>query len=313
MYILGIWDGHDSGAAIVSDGRVLAAVNEERLSRRKLEVEFPERAITACLDLVGARPVDINHIAVSTADFSKTLTRIFPKLKEEYYQIRRRKKAPGFASQIKKAAKYKLTEIGPSGITRYLSERVVRKRLGLPGFQDFRISFFDHHECHAAAAAFGSGFDECAVLTLDGIGDGLSGTVSVFKNGAIRRLHAISGKSSLGIFFEHVTNLMNMRELEDEGKVMALATYAYPIPDSENPLLDFFKIEGVDVRAKYGALGMYQELKKVFWRYPSEQFAWLAQRMFELKVAELVTNVMETTGQRRLALAGGAFSNIKTN
>ena len=313
MYILGIWDGHDSGAAIVSDKRVLAAVNEERVSRRKLEVDFPEKSIKECLSLVDASPGDIKLIAVSTTDFSKTLTRIFPKLKEEYYQIRRRKKTPGFASRIKKAAKYRLTEIGSCAITRYLSEGVVRKRLRLLGFKDFSLSFYDHHYCHAAAAAFGSGFEECAVLTLDGIGDGLSGSVSSFKNGTLRQVHSISGKSSLGIFFEHVTNLMNMRELEDEGKVMALATFAYPISDNENPLIDFFRIEGIDVRAKYGVLRMYNELKKVMWRYPSEQFAWLAQRMFELKVTELAANVMKATGQRNLAVAGGAFSNIKAN
>lgn len=313
MYILGIWDGHDSGAAIVSDNRVLIAVNEERLSRRKLEVEFPERAIEACLAFVGASPGDIKQVAVSTADFSKTLTRIFPAMKEEYYRIRRRKKTPDFASRIKKAAKYKLTGIGPSGLTKCLSEMVVGRRLARLGFRDFGLSFFDHHYCHAAAAAFCSGYGECAVLTLDGIGDGLSGTVSVFRNGSLERVHSIPGKSSLGIFFEHVTNLMNMRELEDEGKVMALATYAHPIPDSENPLNDLFRINGIDVSAKYGALRMYRELKKVMWRYPSEQFAWLAQRMFELRVTELAANVMEATGQRNLAVAGGVFSNIKTN
>ncbi|MGD0281859.1 MAG: carbamoyltransferase C-terminal domain-containing protein [Dissulfurispiraceae bacterium] len=313
MNILGIWDGHDSGAAVVRDNRVLAAVNEERLSRRKLEIEFPERSIKACLDLIGATPGDIRHIAVSTSDFSKTLTRLFPKLKEEYYQIRRRKKTPGTATHIKKAAKYKLTEIGPSGITRYVSEIILRKRLGLLGFRDFSLSFIDHHYCHAAAAAFCSGFSECAVLTLDGIGDGLSGTISVFSNGTMERVHDIPGNSSLGIFFEHVTNLMNMRELEDEGKVMALATYSYPIDDAENPLNDFFRIKGTDITAKYSALKMFEELKKVLWRYPSEQFAWLAQRMLELRTTGLVGNIMKETGKRNLAVAGGVFSNVKAN
>jgi carbamoyltransferase len=126
-------------------------------------------------------------------------------------------------------------------------------------------------------------------------------------------MHAVSGKSSLGIFFEHVTNLMNMRELEDEGKVMALATYAFPVSDSDNPLDDFFQIKGVDVKCKYGSLGMYDELKKILWKYPSEQFAYLSQRTLELKITALVRNIMETTGRRNLAVAGGVFSNIKSN
>jgi carbamoyltransferase len=313
MYILGIWDGHDSGAAIIKDNQILFAINEERLTRRKLEIIFPERSIKECLSYSKLTPEEIKQIAISTYDFSKTLARIFPYTKEEYYLIRRRKKMPGGISSLKKRAKYKLTEYGPSLLTERLSEMCVRKSLNRLGFNNYKVHMVDHHLCHAAAAAFCSGFDDCLVITIDGIGDALSGTISTFSGGELLRKAVISGKHSLGIFFEHVTNLMNMRELEDEGKVMALANYAYPIPDDENPLLEFIQINGLRVECKYSTLKMYDELKKILWRYPSEQFAYMAQRTLEVKILELVKNGLSATGFKRVALAGGVFSNIKVN
>ncbi|MCX5903795.1 MAG: hypothetical protein NTV89_10080 [Proteobacteria bacterium] len=313
MYILGIWDGHDSGAALIQDNLILVAINEERLTRRKLEIRFPEHAIRACLEYAHLAPRDIRHIAVSTADFSKTLARIFPRTKEEYYLIRRRKKAPGFLSTVKKRAKYRLTEFGPNPVMKRLSEMVLKKTLDSAGFSDYRLYLIDHHLCHAAAAAFCSGFDRALVLTVDGIGDALSGTVSTLDGGKLERKAELSGKHSLGIFFEHVTNLLNMRELEDEGKVMALANYAYPIPDQENPLLELVHIEGLQVRCKYESLAMYDALKIILWKYPSEQFSYMAQRVLEKRVTELVRNAVISTGLKKVALSGGVFSNIKVN
>ena len=313
MYVLGIWDGHDSGAAIIKDNRIEAALNEERLTRRKLEIRFPESAIVGCLEQVNRTPAEIDHIAVSTYDFSKTLARVFPATKEDYYLIRRRKKEPGFLSTVKKKAKYTLTEFGPHPLTKGLSEIVLKRYLRRMGFTNFRLHLVDHHLCHTAAAAFCSGFDEALVITIDGIGDALSGTISTLSHNKLSRITAIPGKHSLGIFFEHVTNLMNMRELEDEGKVMAIANYAYPIPDDKNPLLEFIEIDGLTVRCKYSTLRMYKELKKLLWRFPSEQFAYMAQRTLEVKIVTLVKNAVRATGMSRVALSGGVFSNIKVN
>src|SRR5687767_14700913 len=83
--ILGIWDGHDSGAALLQDGELRFAVNEERLSRRKLEVSFPARSIAACLSHTSLRPEQIQLVAASTSDPAKTLGRLWPGSKERYY------------------------------------------------------------------------------------------------------------------------------------------------------------------------------------------------------------------------------------
>ena len=313
MFVLGIWDGHDAGAALLKGDQLLFAINEERLSRRKLEAGFPVLSIKACLDYADLSPSSVSEIAASTTDPAKTLTRLIPRLKEEYYLLRRRKKGPRKLDPLKKRFKYKFTELGPNPLSRMLSRSHMETQIKSLGFENYYLSLGDHHSCHAQAAARSSGFDECLVITLDGVGDGLSGGIWLYKDDQLKQIKKIPSRVSLGIFFEHVTNLMNMRELEDEGKVMALANYAYPIQDSHNPLMNLMEIRGLDIASKYGSLGMFKELKKILWRYPSEQFAYMAQRVLEKNVLALVKNALALTGSKRIALAGGVFSNIKLN
>ncbi|ETR73651.1 MAG: hypothetical protein OMM_06811 [Candidatus Magnetoglobus multicellularis str. Araruama] len=103
------------------------------------------------------------------------------------------------------------------------------------------------------------------MITLDGLGDGASGKIYAYNDDHLELLSCISSRHSLGIFFEHVTNLMNMRELEDEGKVMALANYAYPVTDQKNPLLKLIKIDGTSVKCALSSLKMYDKLKEIYW------------------------------------------------
>jgi len=313
MYILGIWDGHDAGAALVKGNQILFAINEERLSRRKLEVGFPSLSIKTCLNYGGIQASAVRELALSTTDPAKTLTRLAPGLKEEYYLIRRRKKRPRRVDHLKKGFKYRFTELAPNILTRCLTRSYAKKQLKAEGFSHFNLSLLDHHLCHAEAAARFSGFDGCLVLTLDGVGDGLSGSVWKFKGDRLNLLKKIASKVSLGIFFEHVTNLMNMRELEDEGKVMALANYAYPIDDRDNPLMKLIGVRGLELVSPYNSTGMYRELKKILWQYPSEQFAYMAQRVLEKRALTLTRNALALTGDKDIALAGGVFSNIKLN
>ena len=312
-FVLGIWDGHDAGAALLRGREVLFAVNEERLSRRKLDVGFPKHSILACLAFAGISPEHVRDIGVSTSDPAKTLTRIIPRLKEEYYLLRRRKKEPGRLTSFKKWAKYRLTELKPNAVSMGLSRFHLNRNLKAMGFSDYHLSLIDHHEGHAQAAARTSGFDDCAVLTLDGVGDGLSGSLWSYKEGALHPVKKMPARVSLGIFFEHVTNLMNMRELEDEGKVMALANYAYPIEDQQNPLMKLLEINGLNIISDYRSTGLYRELKKTLWRYPSEQFAYMAQRALEKNALSLVREACRITGMNKVALSGGVFSNIKLN
>jgi carbamoyltransferase len=149
------------------------------------------------------------------------------------------------------------------------------------------------------------------VLTIDGVGDGLSSTISAFRNGRLERIAASPARHSLGVFFEHVTGLLNMRELEDEGKVMALADYASPVVDEENPLFAWIQVRDGVIHTKRAGHSLRAPLGRIHWRYPNEQFAYLAQRVVESVAVALAADAVRLTGLDRLALAGGVVSNIR--
>lgn len=312
-YVLGIWDGHDSGAALLKGNQIVFAANEERFTRRKLEVCFPKQSILEALQYAKLQPTDVKTVAVSTSDFAKTLTRAIPSLKENYYLLRRKKLEPTGLSEIKKAWKYRLSYGAPNFITQRVSDSLVRKELNRIGFQEIDLHWVDHHTAHAATAAVTSALDEALVMTLDGIGDGRSGSFWLWRNRRLEFLQSIGGHDSLGIFFEHVTNLMNMRELEDEGKVMALANYSLQQPFEENPMRDFFAINGMRLTCRLSPLALYRELKRIHWRSSMEQFCFFAQSLLEVTVSHLASNALRESSQKNLVYAGGVASNIKVN
>jgi carbamoyltransferase len=309
--VLGIWDGHDAGAALLHDGRVVFAVNEERLTRRKLEVRFPSHSIRACLSFTHLHPTEIDLVAVSTSDPAKTLGRWWPGSKEQYYAVRRRQKAPGLLAAVTRIVKYRMTEWRPGAISRTLSEMALRRSLTAEGLRRARLQLVDHHAAHAAAAAWASGWPSCAVVTIDGLGDGVSATISAFRDGQLRRLVVSPARHSLGVFFEHVTSLLNMRELEDEGKVMALADYAAPIADEDNPLLPLVQVRNGVIETVPVGHALKRTLARIHWRYSNEQFAYLSQRVVERTCIALARDAVRLTGLTRIALAGGVVSNVK--
>jgi carbamoyltransferase len=312
LNILGIWDGHDSGAALLAGGKVRFAVNEERLSRRKLEIVFPHRAIDMCLAAASLRPDQVDLVAATTSDPAKTLGRIWPGSKERYYAVRRRKVPPGRWAEVTRTAKYRMTEWPPNPLSRWLSEVILRRALAGRGVVKADLRVIDHHVAHAAGAAWGSRFPSCAVLTIDGLGDGMSATISTFGDGRLERIRTSTARHSLGVFFEHVTSLLNMRELEDEGKVMALADYAAPIADADNPLLEMIEVVDGVIRTRFPGHAMRAPLARAHWRFANEQFAFLAQRTVERTLVQLARDAVRLTGLPRLALAGGVVSNVKS-
>jgi len=312
-WTLGIWDGHDAGAALLRDGELAFAINEERLTRRKLEIGFPARSIRAALAHAAITPAEVTEVAACTGDFARTLSRWIPSLQERYYQIRRRKASPSSWALLTRRLKHRITALGPDPVSRVASLAILRGRLRAEGLGHTRLHLVGHHDAHAAAAARFSGLTDALVISLDGVGDGLSGSIRVMDGRELRPVAAIPGDASFGLFFEHVTHLLNLRELEDEGKVMALASCTWPVPDSENPMLELLKVDGLRVSARHSGTRLLDALSRILWRSSSEQFAFMAQRTLEIRVGELVANAVRATGRRRIALAGGVASNVKLN
>ena len=312
MYVLGIWDGHDAGACIVEDGKIKIAINEERLTRKKLDIGFPEKSIRACLDYLRLKPTDINAIATVGTQLSRILSRSFPSLDQSYYKFRRRLTKKPRLEKFRRYTKYLLAGWDAKSL-RWFTESQVRRRLKKLGFENPKIYVVDHHLAHAASAIFTSGFDRSLCITLDGVGDGLSGTVNVFENGEINRLSTMKEKDSIGMFYEEVTTILGFRELEDEGKVMAMADYSYPIEDEKNKLIDFFEVNGLKIKAKHSTIRRFLELEKIKWCTPIERFAYMAQKTLEKHVTLLFKNAIEQTGIKNVCWSGGVASNIKLN
>ena len=313
--VIGLWDGHDAGAALVIDGRVVLALNEERLSGRKLDVGFPTRALAAMHAAAAGRRV---VYAPTTSDPAKTLTRVVPSLKENYYHLRRRLVPPGPLHGLKQRAKYRLTQLPTSGLFRGLARRHFASALGVPAAD---VHLVDHHHAHAASAAYWPAWDtDACIVTLDGIGDGESGSVWRWSenDSALRPLLSVPGSASLGLFFEHVTQELQMRPLEDEGKVMALATYAADIAVEKNPFLPWFSLtadaRGLPVlRCSVPPSRMAAAVRDLVWCTPREQLCRQAQQTLEVLVPRFFALLAAATGCSAFGYAGGVASNIKVN
>ncbi len=313
MYVLGIWDGHDAGAALLEDNKIVFAANEERFTKRKLEPSFPYNSIKVALEFAGLKPSDITTIAFPTTELTKTLERIMPYSKEYHYLYRRRKMLKPRFEYLRRWLRYTLLQFGVLPGTTATSKLIVSRQLKHMGFRDFKLYAIDHHTAHAATAAFTSGFNNALVVTLDGLGDGLSGSISTFRKGKLERQSAISARNSIGIFFEQVTYLLGMRELEDEGKVMAMACYSYPFEWKDNKLKDFVTVEGTTIKTKYPFREQLTMLDRICWSTPREQFAYMAQQVLEDVLTKFFQNVLDEYGIGDVTIAGGTMSNVKAN
>jgi carbamoyltransferase len=311
--ILGLWDGHDAGAALLVDGRIAAAVNEERFTRRKLDIVFPQRSIEICLAIAGLHRSAVDIVAASTSDVAKAIGRVFPSTKEAYYQVRRRKAPPGLLSGLRRRGKYLLTEVAPNAASRAVNRWALGRALAAAGLGHAALDVHDHHACHAAAAAYASPFDAAVVMTIDGLGDGKSATVSRYRNGRIDLIASTPARHSPGVFFEHVTHLLNMRELEDEGKVMAIADYASPIDDMANPMQSLLTARSLEFVTPVAGHRLRAPLGDLLWRFPNEQFAYMAQRTLERACVSIAAESVRQSGEARIAMAGGVASNVKMN
>ncbi len=227
-------------------------------------------------------------------------------MKEKHYRIRRRKERP-FLPGLSKRLKIAMTSVGGNRLTRAVSREAVRKELARLGI-DVPVRMVEHHRAHAFTA-LQSGFRRGLVLVMDGVGDGLSASLWHW-NGELELLKQWDAGKSIAQFFEFVTYHLGFRELEDEGKVSALATYS---PAGRNMLLDFFSIQGLDIIPKYGLVGMFGKLGEIAWKVPRESMASMAQNAIEQWVVSLVRNIMDEYGGRRIGFAGGLFANIRLN
>ncbi|MFF4618909.1 carbamoyltransferase family protein [Nonomuraea jabiensis] len=280
---------HDPAAALVVDGEVVAAAEEERFSRRKhgkrpvpfSAWELPEQAAAWCLAEAGLRPEDLDAVAYS---YDPSLARQETGAPWEDLRTTYATRAPNFLATA------------------------------LPGLDPAQVRFVPHHVAHAASAGLAAPYDECAVLVCDGRGESVSHLAGHYRDGELTTLATQELPHSLGLMYEDVTEHLGFMRSSDEYKVMALASYGTPRHlDVLRELIAAtpeggFRVEPIDWGGFAKRLGSGER-----WTADHADLAASVQTRLEEVLLDLAFWLHGRTGARRLAMAGGVALNCVAN
>jgi carbamoyltransferase len=302
---------HDSAAALMVDGEVRAAVQEERLSRKKHDASFPERAIQSCLSSSGLSGQDIDFVAF----YEKPMLK-FERLLETSLQYAPRGYG-AFCRAMPSWARDKLRV-----------RKKVREALG--GEYQRRVLFVEHHESHAASAFYPSPFQEAAVLTLDGVGEWTTATVGIGHGNQIELLQEMRFPHSLGLLYSAFTTYCGFRINDGEYKLMGLAPYGKPrfanlIREQVVEIRDdgSFRLNMELFRFGYSMGATHSKFHRLFGGASRKEAAPIEQRHADLAASiqvvteeilvKMARHVRGVTGARKLCLAGGVALNCVAN
>ncbi len=211
MKILGLNAFHgDSAASLLIDGRLISAVEEERFTRIKHWSGFPSRSIEYCLQEAGLKLGDIDHVAISTNPKKSLLRKLF-------FVLRHPRNISNAISRLQRG---KSTRSLPTWFAQKFNIPQSQLRMG--------FHHIEHHLAHAASAFHGSGWNDAAVLTIDGMGDFSSATTWVGRRGQLHPISEINYPHSLGYLYTATTMYLGFQNYGDEYKVMGLAPYGKP-------------------------------------------------------------------------------------
>ena len=312
MLVCGINDGHNAAAALVADGQLLGALQEERLTRRKNQNGFPERAIDQLLRAHGASWGEVGAFVFQGYDRSPGLCH-----QDRALQIRAYKEVGGKLGDLRRRLRH-LTPL--RSLVKKVRQKERARHLRERGVNFAKIFTIEHHRCHATTAYYGAGIDKDAlVITVDGAGDGLCATVSVpGQDGRLNRLASVPEEDSLGILWALITSMMGMVPLEHEYKLMGMAPYASGagVADIALKFGSAFEISDGVWRRKTGVPEINYSYR--YWRDRLEfsRFDFLCaglQAFTEEIVPKWVGYWLRKTGRRKLRLSGGVFMNVKLN
>lgn len=302
---------HDSAAALVIDGNIVAAAQEERFSRKKNDSDFPGLAIQYCLGSAGLAPADLSAVVF----YDKPILK-FGRLLDTYLAI-----APDGWRTF------------PTVLSNWLGGKLdVRKtiRKELPGLRpDCEILFTEHHLSHAASAFYPSPFDEAAILTIDGVGEWATTTIGHGRANEIKILKELRFPHSLGLLYSAFTDYCGFRINSGEYKLMGLAPFGEPrFADAiRNELLDIKADGSFWLNTDYfnflgGTTMTNRKFYKLFGGPPRGSSAIDQRYMDVARSIQMITeeimvllarHAREVTGQKHLCLAGGVALNCVGN
>jgi carbamoyltransferase len=297
---------HDSAAALVEDGRIVAAAQEERFTRVKGDARFPHHAVAYCLDAAGIREEELDHVVFYENPLAK-----FDRLLTMYHLT-----APKSLVSYLRAF--------PGWLTKKLwQEREIADEMGL----DRPIDFCDHHLSHAASAFFPSPFAESGILTIDGVGEWSTATYGVGRGNTIELREQLRFPNSLGLLYSAFTFYTGFKINSGEYKLMGLAPYGIPryADVIKTKLMRLDPDGSVTLNQRYfdyvGGLTMTSaRFHELFGGPPREPESRITQKEMDVAasiqavvndaVLAMATHVREKTGQDQICLAGGVALNV---
>lgn len=310
MNILGIsCFYHDSAACLVRDGEIIAAVQEERFTRKKHDFNFPANSIKWCLKEGGIIAKDLAFIVFYDKPFIK-----FERILETYLSY-----APSGIRQFVQALPLWLKQ-------KLWIPELIRKELGYQG----KILFTEHHESHAASAFYPSPFKEAAFLTMDGVGEWDTASFGIGEGNDIEILYTLRFPHSLGLLYSTFTYYAGFKVNSGEYKLMGLAPYGEPkyVNLILNELIDLKEDGSFKLNMKYfgycnGMKMTNRRFEKLFAgpaRRPETKItqkemdiAASIQQVTEEIVLRIARHVYKITGKDKLCLAGGVALNCVGN
>ena len=311
MYNLGIsCYYHDSAAALLKDGHVIAAVEEERFSRKKFDDDFPHKAIQWCLDEAGITPDKIDSVAF----YDKPVLK-FERLLDNYIAVAPR-------------GLYSFLDVIPKWIHKRLWIKNDIKKT-LKGFKG-EIIFPEHHMSHAAHAFYTSPFEESAILTIDGVGEWSTTSFGYAKNNLIKITNDLRWPHSLGLFYSAFTYFLGFKVNEGEYKLMGLSAYGTPkyydlIMDN---LIDVKDDGSIHLNMKYFAFTYdkvmtnkkFSELFGISPKTKDEKTLQIhfdigasAQKVLEDIILKMVKHIHTKTKMKNICIGGGVALNGVAN
>ncbi|MGE0483641.1 MAG: carbamoyltransferase C-terminal domain-containing protein [Gammaproteobacteria bacterium] len=320
--VLGICDSHDAGVAVVRGNEVLAAINEERLTRRKMAAGIPYAALEAIWALAGVSPTDVDVVALAglsaagariplNNDFcaddgsalpQKSLAEALDRVPGGGYLMSRFAAHPGYQAMLERRARQRVEELG-----RLLADLEVHAP----------IKTYEHHDCHAASAYWAGGHADALVVTNDGFGDALCSKVQTWSDErrGLHTLHATSFYDSLGVYYNFATLLCGFRKAHHAGKTTGLAAYGDP-SGTRAVFADLLQWD--ERRGQYRNRGgvfanCLRTLRERLAGFSREDIAAGVQAHLEEVLCSMVAHFLARTGRRHLVLAGGVHANVKAN
>ncbi|MBN1155404.1 carbamoyltransferase [candidate division KSB1 bacterium] len=320
MAVLSYSSEHEAGAVIVENGKLIAAVNEERFTRVKNQSGFPKHSIEAVLKISGLKPEDIKHVIIPEMSKAKDLlTNVVPLYPLNVFS-KNGAPYPGLVDFIKQFLMSFYIIIKSYlrvGFSHYQDIRKLKKM-----FRKAEFHRVEHHVTHAASAFFTCTFDEALIISADYWGDFASVMVSIGKGKDIKVVSRSYYPHSPGHYYASITKWFGFKANRHEGKIVGLAAYGDHNSPAYEKVKDLLVCDGFKIKAPFmmGKLWHHKIpifknnlMRQLLDQYSREDVAAVLQRRFEEVFVELVTNCVKKYKIENLLLVGGSFANVKLN